>query len=172
MGKNCTLRLSPLHWKRMAAPVDYKRYQYFYLKQFVESTSNLGFCPNPTCTKVVKFSGLGRPADVVECMCGQKYCFSCCAEAHNPVSCEQLQLWREKNSSDTESIKVQSCVAVVCLCRSFLFGCVSDSCFKYILATSKQCPHCHMATERNEGCNHSTGKAFSLFNDFLTSFPQ
>lgn len=47
-------------------------FRYFYIKEFVESTNNLGFCPNPSCTKVVKFSGLGRPADVVECMCGQK----------------------------------------------------------------------------------------------------
>ncbi len=130
MGRQCPLRLSPLHWKRMAAPADYLRYRYFYLKQFVESTNNLGFCPNPSCTKVVKFSGLGRPADVVECMCGQKYCFSCCQEAHNPVSCEQFRLWCEKNASDTESLK-------------------------FILATTKQCPHCKMATERNEGCNHS-----------------
>jgi hypothetical protein len=53
---------------------------------------NLGFCPNPNCTSVVKFSGLGRPVDTVKCDCGKKYCFACCAESHNPISCEQLQV--------------------------------------------------------------------------------
>ena len=129
MGQNCSLRLSPMQWRRLADPVDYKRYQYFYLKQFVESTTNLGFCPNPSCTMVVKFSGFGRPADVVECMCGKKYCFMCLEEAHNPVSCDQYKKWQTKNSNDDESLK-------------------------YVLATSKQCPHCGLATERNEGCNH------------------
>lgn len=128
MGTGCKLRLSPLQWKRIAQPDDYKRYQYFYLKSYVESSPNLGFCPNPACTYVVKFSGLGRPQDVVECMCGKKYCFACCGEAHNPISCDQLTVWMGKNNSDAESIL-------------------------YIQATSKQCPHCGLATERNEGCN-------------------
>ena len=134
MGQDCSLRLSPMQWRRLASTTDYSRYQYFYLKQFIESTNNLGFCPNPSCTKVVKFSGLGRPADVVECMCGHKYCFMCLKEAHNPVACEQFDEWNAKNNGDSESIK-------------------------FILASSKQCPHCGMATARNEGCNHMTCRA-------------
>ncbi len=39
--------------------------------------------------------------------------------------------WRERNQSDQDSLKL-------------------------IQATSKPCAHCHMPTERNEGCNHMT----------------
>jgi hypothetical protein len=43
MGKGCNIRLSPMQWKRIAAAEDYHRYRYFYYKNYVESSNNLGF---------------------------------------------------------------------------------------------------------------------------------
>ncbi len=59
--------------------------------------------------------------------------FSCGAEYHNPVSCEQLRIWNTKQKDDTES----------------------DS-LKLITAIAKPCPNgkCGIATDRVDGCNH------------------
>lgn len=93
------------------------------MKSFVDTNPKLGFCPNPSCDRAVRYTGFGRPMDVVECTCGARYCFACGLENHNPVTCEQVTRWRDRNQDDQESIKL-------------------------IAATSKQCPHCGLPTER------------------------
>eukprot|EP01112_Ceratiomyxa_fruticulosa_P000745 TRINITY_DN1067_c0_g1_i1.p1 TRINITY_DN1067_c0_g1~~TRINITY_DN1067_c0_g1_i1.p1 ORF type:complete len:814 (+),score=189.52 TRINITY_DN1067_c0_g1_i1:311-2752(+) len=70
-----------------------------------------------------------RPNDVVECICGTRFCFGCGNEKHNPVSCKQLAEWRLRNQDDKESETV-------------------------VQATSKPCFHCGIPTERVLGCNH------------------
>lgn len=53
------------------------RFQYFVTKNFVESDKHLAFCPNPSCGNAVKFHGVGRPTDVVDCTCGAKFWYVC-----------------------------------------------------------------------------------------------
>lgn len=68
--------------------------------------------------------------DVVECTCGARYCFACGLENHNPVTCEMVVRWRDRNQDEQESLKL-------------------------IAATSKQCPHCGLPTERTQPlCQH------------------
>ncbi|EGC37299.1 hypothetical protein DICPUDRAFT_94109 [Dictyostelium purpureum] len=125
----CNGKLTYENWKDLASERDYNRYWYFVTKDFVSNDKHLEFCPNPTCGNAIKFSGVGRPSDVVECHCGTRFCFSCGSEKHNPVSCAQLKEWKSKNSNDQESLKL-------------------------IKATCKPCYHCGMPTERIQGCNH------------------
>ena len=170
--KGCDARLTRENWESLAKPDDLKRYvalysitcsrcllliciafwfryRYFFMKSFVDTNPKLGFCPNPACDRAVRYTGFGRPMDVVECTCGARYCFACGLENHNPVTCEMVTRWRDRNQDEQESLKL-------------------------IAATSKQCPHCGMPTERmfttlsllcmrypqydtgNEGCHHMT----------------
>lgn len=39
----------------------------------VESDKHLAFCPNAACGNAVKYHGVGRPTEVVECTCGAKF---------------------------------------------------------------------------------------------------
>jgi ariadne-1 len=86
---------------------------------------------NPSCGRAIQFLGAGKPSVVVECACGSRFCFACGFEQHNPITCEMLNKWRERNSDDEESLRL-------------------------VKATSKQCFHCGFPTERNQGCNHMT----------------
>lgn len=127
----CTVKLNSDHWKKLAEQKDFDRYMYFFTKNYVESDKHLAFCPNATCGNAVKYHGVGRPTEVVECTCGAKFCFSCGREQHSPVSCKMLDQWRLRNEDDQESLRL-------------------------IQATSKPCFHCGMPTERTQGCNHMT----------------
>lgn len=69
----CIVKLNSDHWKKLADQKDFDRYQYFFTKNYVESDKHLAFCPNPTCGNAVKYHGVGRPTDVVECTCGAKF---------------------------------------------------------------------------------------------------
>lgn len=57
--------------------------------------------------------------------------FACGMENHNPVTCDQLSKWQQRNSDDQESIRL-------------------------VMATSKPCYHCGIPTTRVDGCNHMT----------------
>jgi len=131
MYPKCTVKLNSDHWKKLSDKKDLERYQYFFTKNYVESDKHLAFCPNASCGNAVKYHGVGRPTEVVECTCGAKFCFSCGREQHSPVSCKMLDLWRLRNEDDQESLRL-------------------------IQATSKPCFHCSMPTERTQGCNHMT----------------
>ncbi|KYQ89876.1 hypothetical protein DLAC_09851 [Tieghemostelium lacteum] len=125
----CQGKLTVEDWKTLASERDYSRYWYFLSKNYVGNEKHLEFCPNPNCGNAVKYQGVGKPSDVVECHCGQRFCFSCGSEKHNPVSCAQLMEWKSKNSNESESVK-------------------------FIMATCKPCFFCGMPTERVQGCNH------------------
>jgi len=127
----CPIKINSENFKKLAEPKDFDRYQYFFTKNYVESDKHLAFCPNAACGNAVKYHGVGRPTEVVECTCGAKFCFSCGREQHSPVSCKMLDQWNLRNEDDQESLRL-------------------------IQATSKPCFHCGMPTERTQGCNHMT----------------
>jgi ariadne-1 len=127
----CPAKVNQEVFKKLADPKDFERYMYFFTKNYVESDKHLSFCPNAQCGNAVRFHGVGRPTEVVECTCGAKFCFSCAREQHSPVSCKTLEQWQLRNEDDQESLRL-------------------------ISATSKQCYHCGMPTERTQGCNHMT----------------
>jgi ariadne-1 len=132
MWPRCPVKLNRKAFKKLAAEGDFKRYEYFFRKNYVDNTKELSWCPNPSCMNAVQcVDDVGRPADVVHCTCGNQFCFACGMENHNPVTCDQLAKWQQRNSDDQESIRL-------------------------VMATSKPCFHCGIPTTRVEGCNHMT----------------
>merc|ERR1719253_1215594 len=70
------------------------------------------------------------PAAVdVDCSCGHRFCFGCCEEAHQPVTCQTVRKWIEKNRNEAENMT-------------------------WILANTKPCPKCKHPIEKNQGCMH------------------
>lgn len=132
MWPRCPIKLNKKAFKKLALPEDFQRYEYFLMKSYVDNTKNLSWCPNPSCANLVLCTeDVGRPAELVRCTCGHQYCFACGMESHNPVTCDQLSKWQQRNSDDQESIRL-------------------------VMATSKPCYHCGIPTTRVDGCNHMT----------------
>lgn len=135
MQKDCKLKVNKDLWEKLTMKKDFEKYQYFLLKSYVDSDLRLTFCPNPKCDRLLRFTQdlvSYRPREEAMCQsCGSLFCFACGLESHNPITCKQLQNWRQRNEDDEESLKL-------------------------IKATTKNCFHCGMATIRNEGCNHMT----------------
>jgi len=129
ISPKCNIRIGVQGYKKLASSVTFEKFNYFWVKSFIDTNVQFSYCPNPGCGNAVKYSGYGRPADVVECTCGYRFCFKCGKENHNPVTCENLDLWILKNQSDDESERL-------------------------VKLLSKSCFHCGRMTQRTEGCNH------------------
>eukprot|EP01091_Cochliopodium_minus_P011412 TRINITY_DN3224_c0_g1_i2.p1 TRINITY_DN3224_c0_g1~~TRINITY_DN3224_c0_g1_i2.p1 ORF type:complete len:330 (-),score=90.42 TRINITY_DN3224_c0_g1_i2:623-1588(-) len=131
MSVGCNIRLTATDWKNLLkSPKDKERYDYFYLKAFIDVTNNLSFCPSPNCGNVLKYTGHSK-TDILNCTCGSKFCVGCSNEAHNPITCKQFEKWNAKLLDEGASLKLLHTIA-------------------------KCCFHCGMPTERNQGCNHMT----------------
>jgi len=115
-------------YKKFLTKEKYERYEYFFLKSCVEQNPKYTFCPKD-CGTVVQYLDFGKPTKSVSCSCGCYFCFLCGQEKHDPVSCQELKRWLQKESSEEDAIKL-------------------------IEATSKQCPHCLHHVTRTQGCNH------------------
>eukprot|EP01090_Pellita_catalonica_P007137 TRINITY_DN1774_c0_g1_i2.p1 TRINITY_DN1774_c0_g1~~TRINITY_DN1774_c0_g1_i2.p1 ORF type:complete len:494 (+),score=71.60 TRINITY_DN1774_c0_g1_i2:555-2036(+) len=133
MWPKCPIKLNYGDWQKLSSTETFNRYKYFFTKYYVECNKKISFCPEPSCDNAAICSDdiPGRPVDVVNCKCGKEYCFACGLEQHNPVLCDQLAKWQERNNDDQESIKL-------------------------VMATSKKCYHCGIPTVRIDGCNHMT----------------
>jgi len=129
VARGCKTRIGVQGYKKLASPSTFEKFNYFFVKSFIDTNVQFSYCSNPTCGNAVKYNGYGRPADVVECTCGNRFCFKCGKENHNPVTCENLDMWILKNQSDDESERL-------------------------VKLLSKSCFHCGRMTERTEGCNH------------------
>ena len=125
----CPQIVSEAVFKEFASEEDLKRYQTFSLTSFVDINKTLRFCPGKDCGMVVK-APLSY-ARSVRCNCGSVFCFRCGEEAHDPATCTELALWKEKCQNESETAN-------------------------WILANTKQCPKCKTRIEKNQGCNHMT----------------
>jgi len=67
----------------------------------------------------------------VQCSCGYRFCFTCHNEAHEPAACERVRHWQKKCVDESET-------------------------GHWVSANTKDCPKCHIAVEKNGGCNHMT----------------
>ncbi|EAL63073.1 hypothetical protein DDB_G0288683 [Dictyostelium discoideum AX4] len=65
----------------------------------------------------------------VQCSCGFKFCFKCHRGSHAPASCEQMSMWEQKCSDESETSH-------------------------WKIANCKQCPKCTVSVEKNGGCMH------------------
>jgi len=129
IAPKCQIRIGKYGYKKLASDIIFEKFKYFFTKSYIDTNKQYTYCPNSKCGSAVKYSGYGKPTDVVECSCGKRFCFACGRENHNPVLCEQLDAWIKKNESEDESLKL-------------------------VKLLSKPCFHCKRMTERIDGCNH------------------
>ena len=96
-------------------------------KNFINRNEDLKQCPNPHCHLYAKSNM--HSAREIKCKCGTSYCFKCSKESHRPCTCEMFEKWKNLNNN-------------------------SKNDEKWILANTKECPHCHQKIERSQGCNY------------------
>ena len=125
----CNQAITKSVYRQLVNPEDFKRYEMFVMKNFIETSKNIKYCPAPGCDKVAIGSGI----TTVRCSCSNPFCFKCGDEAHEPCSCTQLQAWIEKCQNDSETAN-------------------------WIVANTKKCPKCNTNIEKNQGCNHMSCK--------------
>jgi ariadne-1 len=106
-----------------------EKYDLYVKRNFVESNKKYRYCSGVGCEKVFVGSGVTN----VVCTCLNQFCFKCGDDAHEPASCDQLEIWNVKNASESETAN-------------------------WILVNTKKCPKCSQRIDKNDGCNHMTCK--------------
>lgn len=111
------------------------RYHQLLHRTYVEDKDIFKWCPAPDCPNAVecwvKKVELDRIVPTVECTCGNRFCFGCPNNDHQPAPCELVKRWLKKCADDSETAN-------------------------WISANTKECPKCQSTIEKNGGCNHMT----------------
>ena len=133
-------------------PSWYGRHVSKRLNTFLEINPGWKWCPADQCKLVVKATtpqgpsvacdenvGSAHPVPVA-CVCGTMWCFKCQEDAHWPATCEEAQVFRQKNASYARLVtrtekKKNALIASV---------------------NVKHCPFCHYPVEKGMGCDHMT----------------
>eukprot|EP00389_Voromonas_pontica_P017407 GDKH01027309.1.p1 GENE.GDKH01027309.1~~GDKH01027309.1.p1 ORF type:complete len:556 (+),score=100.03 GDKH01027309.1:85-1752(+) len=132
----CGRLLPRVMWERFLSDTESilrQKFEDFSLRSFVDARAGtsevrLRWCPSPGCTNaVLNKSSKGD----VHCSCNHWFCIKCGDGAHQPISCELVQKWNEKNQSEAENVT-------------------------WILVNTKICPKCKNPIEKNQGCMHMT----------------
>lgn len=106
-----------------------EKFQQWLMDCLIQGSRSLKWCPYPHCNYAVEYRSGG--AKEILCFCGQSFCFKCGNEGHRPASCDVVEQWLLKNSTDSENVN-------------------------WIIANTKRCPKCNVHIEKNQGCNHMT----------------
>eukprot|EP00736_Rhodelphis_marinus_P008033 Rmarinus@m.19485 len=110
----------------------FKKYQRFLAKSFVERNEKVQWCPAVDCNCCIKCNvDVPKCTTPVLCNCGNEFCFVCSEEAHLPASCEDVAAWMKKMQDESET-------------------------YNWLRVNTKDCPKCSTAIEKNGGCNHMT----------------
>lgn len=116
-------------------------YDKFLINSYVESHSQLKWCPSPDCSFAVKTACRVTEPRLVNCKCGAKFCVCCGEEWHEPSTCFALRQWLRKGERDGPTLQ-------------------------WIASNTKECPKCHVPIEKDGGCNHVLCKSPSCRYDF------
>ncbi len=114
----------------------YEKYEAYCLRNLIENSRLMNFCRAPHCELISIAIDAAYVEEVVKCACGHQYCFKCGEIPHQPCSCQQLSLWNEKCSNESETAN-------------------------WIMTNTKKCPKCSVRIEKNQGCNHMTCRSCS-----------
>lgn len=125
----CNMKVDEALVQEFADPNDFKKYGKFLARSFVDDNPHIKWCPAPNCDRAVYCPDLTQ--SVVQCACGNKFCFKCGFEAHAPCACAQLKEWIKKEKDESETAN-------------------------WLAVNTKDCPKCNTAIEKNGGCNHMT----------------
>ncbi|KAI1312250.1 hypothetical protein EDD11_003007 [Mortierella claussenii] len=112
-----------------------QRYRTLQDRAFVSDMDTLRWCPAPNCENAVECR-LPHPSfsvvvPTVACSCGNKFCFGCGMDDHQPAMCSLVKMWQKKCADDSETAN-------------------------WISANTKECGQCQSTIEKNGGCNHMT----------------
>jgi ariadne-1 len=82
-----------------------RKYMKWHCKSFTDDNKNVKWCPySHECEYAVERIKDLNNTDVIDCVCGNSFCFKCSNELHRPASCEMYKKWMIKNSSESENI--------------------------------------------------------------------
>ncbi|CAO3645479.1 unnamed protein product [Cunninghamella blakesleeana] len=113
----------------------YKKYKTILYSQYIEDMKNLKWCTFPDCQYIIEInepsSANNTVAPIVECACGNRFCFACDLEDHRPAPCSLVKSWLRKVTEDTPSMQ-------------------------WINSNTKPCPFCTSPIEKRGGCQHMT----------------
>jgi len=128
-ARDCPTLVPEESIKKLVDEPIYEKYIRFITKSFVEDNDQVSWCPAPNCGNAITADMMN--GITVQCSCGYRFCFSCHNEAHTPCTCERVREWLRKCMDESET-------------------------GHWVTANTKDCPKCHIAVEKNGGCNHMT----------------
>ncbi len=104
--RGCKAMVGQQVWEALLGPKEVGRYQAAVREQFgVHVFRDVKPCPKEQCSCVVHWhSKVNLP---VTCICSFRFCYACHDEDtgdHSPCSCEEVQLWNKKFSSESENL--------------------------------------------------------------------
>jgi len=114
----------------------YHKYKKFLLKEVVDTSYNLLWCPAANCFNIIYLLRTNKDEKNlrnVRCECGHCFCFQCKDVAHRPLQCEKFRKWMGLVGGKDETLNIG-----------------------WIKKNAKQCPQCKMSIEKNQGCMHMT----------------
>lgn len=121
--------------KALVSPRIFETYRKFFLRSYVNDNPKIKWCPAPDCGSAICCERRER-REAVTCTCGFSFCFLCCdydIGDHMPATCQQIEMWLQKASDESENVK-------------------------WLLGNTKKCPNCRAPIEKNGGCMHMSCK--------------
>ena len=127
-----------------------KKYLRWHCKSFTDDNRMVRWCPyTKDCNYAVeRISAQDSIGSIINCLCGNSFCFKCGNEQHWPADCEMYKKWQIKCSAESENLT-------------------------WILANTKMCPNpkCQRPIEKSTGCNHMTCKVCAFEFCWMCSEP-
>lgn len=123
----CPLKISSDTLKSICPKEVYDKYYMYIVRDFIDSSSFMHWCPAPNCGKIA----IGTELTEIVCKCSFPTCAECGLESHRPATCKEVSKWILKNTNESENSS-------------------------WILVNTKGCPKCSRRIEKNQGCNHMT----------------
>lgn len=132
---------------------DKSKYQRFILKNFVENNKTLRWCPSSDCNYLVRVKN--TDTKLVNCKCGDEFCFSCGESWHEPISCEYLKKWLKKCNDEMETANWISENTKNCpKCGAFIESPNSSS--KYMVCCNLDCKYEFCSSCRGDWSKHES----------------
>lgn len=123
----CKEHISHTEVKRCISEEEHERYQEFLLQDALKKDPACRWCPKPGCETAM----IGDPnTPLMRCPkaeCNFSFCFNCKEKWHTDLTCAQYQAWKKDNG---------------------------EGYAQWAAKNTKPCPKCHVAIQKNGGCNH------------------
>jgi ariadne-1 len=123
----CPLVITAGSIAELCLPEVYEKYMKYLTRNFIDGSAYMHWCPAASC----EYVAIGTNIETITCKCSMVYCTRCGGESHQPCSCDTVQKWVIKNTSESENAN-------------------------WLLVNTKPCPACNRRIEKNQGCNHMT----------------